>query len=30
MTYTEIISKVKALELPYGTYVVFGSCPMLV
>ena len=28
MTRDEIIAKVKALELPYGSYVVYGSCPL--
>jgi hypothetical protein len=28
MTGTEIIGKVKALNLPQDSYVVFGSCPM--
>ncbi len=28
MTAPEIIAKVKSLDLPKGTYVVFGSCPM--
>jgi len=30
MTKDEIISKVKALNLPENSYVVFGSCPMAV
>ena len=28
MTKQEIIHKVKALELPKGSYIVFGSCPL--
>jgi len=28
MTAKEIITKVKSLDLPAGSYVVFGSCPM--
>lgn len=28
MTKDEIISKVKSLGLPHGSYVVFGSCPL--
>jgi len=28
MTAKEIITKVKSLNLPAGSYVVFGSCPM--
>lgn len=28
MTGTEIISKVKELNLPAGAYIVFGSCPL--
>lgn len=28
MTKDEIIAKVKALELPAGSFVVFGSCPL--
>ncbi|MDB5176323.1 MAG: AraC family transcriptional regulator [Candidatus Saccharibacteria bacterium] len=30
MTGQEIIEKVKALKLPHGSYVVFGSCPLAV
>ena len=30
MTKEEIISKVKTLNLPSGSYVVFGSCPMAI
>jgi len=30
MTGSEIISKVKELNLPKGSYVVFGSCPLAV
>ena len=30
MTQEEIISKVKELNLPKGSYVVFGSCPMTI
>lgn len=30
MTGKDIISKVKALHLPKGSYVVFGSCPLAV
>jgi len=30
MTGQEIIEKVKALQLPQGEYIVFGSCPLAV
>jgi len=30
MTKEEIITKVKTLNLPKGSYIVFGSCPMAV
>jgi len=30
MTDVEIIAKVKSLELPKGSYVVFGSCPLAI
>lgn len=30
MTGDEIIAKVRALELPAGSYVVYGSCPLAV
>ena len=30
MTGQEIITKVKALKLPEGSYIVFGSCPLAV
>jgi hypothetical protein len=28
MTKAEIVNKVKALNLPQGSYIVFGSCPL--
>jgi hypothetical protein len=30
MTKEEIVSKVKSLNLPKGSYIVFGSCPMAI
>lgn len=30
MTKEEIVSKVKSLNLPLGSYIVFGSCPMAI